>query len=110
MAGPVDFPTLQWARKMAALAQNFTSLPPTDLRKVSNFLEILAGFREDEAELTEQQLQVIMQGLYTKELVKLKQQKGGVFVEFTGGGFEYERFLLRVDGKVPNYRYETKKG
>ena len=26
-----------------------------------------------------------------------------------GGGFEYERFLLRVDGKVPNSRYETKK-
>jgi hypothetical protein len=32
-----------------------------------------------------------------------------VFVEFAGGGYEYERFLLREDGKVPNNRYETKK-
>jgi hypothetical protein len=35
--------------------------------------------------------------------------KGGILVEFTGGGFEYERFLIRTDGKVPNSRYETKK-
>ena len=109
MAGPVDFPTLQWARKMSALAQNFTGLAPADLRKLGHFLDKLAGLREQEGELSDQQLQVIMQGLRSKELVKLELHKGGVLVEFSGGGFEYERFLVRADGKVPNSRYETKK-
>lgn len=109
MAGPVDFPTVQWARKMSALAQNFAGLAPADLRKLSNFLDKLADLRQQEGELTEQQSQVIMQGLRSKELVKLELAKGGVSVEFSGGGFEYERFLLRADGKVPNNRFETKK-
>lgn len=110
MAGPVDFPTVQWARKMSAVAQNFAGLAPADLRTLSNFLDKLADLRQQEGELTEQQLQVIMQGLRSKELVRLELEKGGVLVEFSGGGFEYERFLLRADGKVPNSRYETKKG
>jgi hypothetical protein len=109
MAGPVDFPTVQWARKMSALAQNFAGLAPADLRKLSNFLNQLAGLRQQEGELSDQQLQVIMQGLRSKELVSLQLAKGGILVEFTGGGFEYERFLIRTDGKVPNSRYETKK-
>lgn len=109
MAGPVDFPTVQWARKMSALVQNFNGLAPADLRKLSAFLGKLADFRENEGELTGPQLQVIMQGLHTKQLVRLEPHKGGVYVEFSGGGFEYERFLIRVDGKVPNHRYESKK-
>ena len=109
MAGPVDFPTVQWARKMSALVQNFAGLAPSDLRKLSRFLDRLADLRQQEGELTEAQLQVILQGLRSKELVKLELEKGGVLVEFSGGGFEYERFLLRADGKVPNSRYETKK-
>lgn len=109
MAGPVDFPTLQWARKMSALVPAFAGLAPADLRKLSIFLDKLAGLREQEGELSEQQVQVIMQGLRGKELIKLEQEKGGVLVEFSGGGFEYERFLVRADGKVPNSRYETKK-
>lgn len=109
MAGPVDFPTVQWARKMSALAQNFAGLAPTDLRKLSNFLDKLADLRQQEGALSDQQLQVIMQGLRSKDLVKLVLDKGGLLVEFTGGGFEYERFLIRADGKVPNSRYETKK-
>lgn len=109
MAGPVDFPTVQWARKMSMLAQHFAGLAPADLRKLSNLLDKLAGLREQEGELSEQQWQVILQGLRSKELVKLELEKGGVLVEFSGGGFEYERFLLRADGKVPNSRYETKK-
>ncbi len=109
MAGPVDFPTVQWARKMSALAQNFAGLAPADLRKLSNFLDKLADLRQQQGELSEQQLQVIMQGLRSKELVRLEVEKGGVLVEFTGGGFEYERFLVRADGKVPNSRYQTKK-
>jgi hypothetical protein len=100
---------VQWARRMTALAQNFTELATTDLRKLSNFLDRLADFRQSEAELSEQQLQVIMQALHTKELVKLEVHKGGAYVEFTGDGFEYERFLIRPDGKVPNNRYESKR-
>ena len=107
--GPMDFATVQWARKMTALAQNFTGLSSTDLRKFSNFLDKLADFRQNEGELSEQQLQVIMQALHTKALVKLGTHKGGVQVEFTGGGFEYERFLIRSDGKVPNSYYEQKR-
>jgi hypothetical protein len=109
MTGPVDFPTVQWARKMSALAQNFAGVAPADLRKLSNFLDKLAALREQSGELSEQQVQVIMQGLRSKELVKLELEKGGVFVEFAGGGFEYERFLVRADGKMPNSRYESKK-
>ncbi len=109
MVGSVDFATLQWARKMTALAQDFTHLTPTDLRKFSSFLEKLADFRQNGGELSEQQAQVIMQTLHHKELVRLDVHKGGAYVEFTGGGFAYERFLIRVDGKVPNNRYETKK-
>jgi hypothetical protein len=107
--GPTDFATVQWARKMTSLVQNFTDLSPTDLRKSSDFLDKLADFRQNEGELSEQQLQVIMQALHTKTLVKLETHKGGAHVEFTGGGFEYERFLIRPDGKVPNSYYETKR-
>jgi len=105
----VDFATVQWSRKMTTLVQNFDPLLPSDLRKLSNFLAVLADFRAGGGELSEQQLQVIMQGLHTKELAKLEVHKGGVFVEFTGGGFAYERLLIRADGKVPNNRYESKK-
>ena len=105
----VDFATVQWARKMTGLAQNSAGLTPTDLRKFSVFLDKLADFREDGGELSEQQLQVLIQTLHAKTLVRLETHKGGVWVEFTGGGFAYERFLIRADGKVPNNRYETKK-
>lgn len=109
MAGTVDFATVQWARKMSVLAENFAGLSPTDLRKLGNLLDRLADFREAEGELTDQQLQVILQSLHTKELVRLEAEKGGALVEFSGGGFEYERFLIRADGKVPNFRYESQK-
>ncbi len=109
MTGPVDFSTVQWARKMTALVQNLGEHTPDDLRKLGVFLTMWADFQQNEGELSEQQLQVIMQNLHTKELVRLATHKGGAFVEFTGGGFEYERFLVRPDGKVPNNRYEAKK-
>jgi hypothetical protein len=105
----VDFATVQWARKMTTLMQNFDALPAADLRKLSNFLARLADFRESGGELSEQQLQVIMQGLRTKNMDRLEINKGGVFVEFSGNNFAYERFLIRADGKVPNNRYESKK-
>jgi len=105
----VDFATVQWSRKMTALVQNFDTLSPTDLRKLSNFLAVLSDFRDKEGELSEQQLQVILQGLHTKNLVKLEIRQGGVLAEFGGGGFAYERFLIRAGGKVPNNHYESKK-
>ena len=109
MVGPTDFATVQWARKMTTLAQNFSDLSPNDLHKMNEFLDKLALYRQAGEELTESQLQVIMQTLHTKELVKMETVKGGVWLEFTGGGFAYERFLIRPDGKVPNSRYETKR-
>ena len=105
----VDFATVQWSRKMTTLVQSFDTLSPNELRKLSDFLSILSDFRDSDGELSEQQLQVILQGLHTKNLVKLEIHKGGVWVEFSGGGFAYERFLIRADGKVPNNRYESKK-
>jgi len=109
MLDPSDFASVQWGRKMSALAQNFSGLSPDELRKFSNFLTKLADLRQSEGELSEQQLVVIMQNLRSKELVKLETHKGGIYVEFTGGGFEYERFLIRTDGRMPNGRYESKK-
>jgi len=109
MTGPVDFATVQWSRKMTAAVQNLTALAPADLRKLGNFLDKLANFSEAGGELSEQQLQVILQNLHAKELVRLETHKGGALVEFSGGGFEYERFLVRDDGKMPNSRYEAKK-
>jgi hypothetical protein len=109
MLNPSDFASVQWGRKMSLLVQNFRGLPPDDLRKLSGFLSKLADLRQQEAELSDQQLLIIMQNLRTKELVKLETHKGGIFVEFSGGGFEYERFLIRDDGRMPNSRYESKK-
>jgi hypothetical protein len=109
MLNPSDFASVQFGRKMSTLAQNFNGLSPDDLRKLSNFLAKLANLRENEGELSDAQLNVIMQNLRTKEVVKLEVGKGGILVEFTGGGFEYERFLLREDGRMPNSRYESKK-
>ena len=109
MLDPSDFASVQWGRKMSTLAQNFANVSPADLRKFSNFLNQLANLREQEGELSDQQLMIIMQNLRTKELVKLELHKGGVLAEFTGGGFEYERFLVRADGRMPNSRYESKK-
>ena len=109
MTGPIDFATVQWSRKMTTTVQNLSGYPPADLKKLSTLLDKLADLRQQETELSEQQLQVILQNLHTKALVRLEPQKGGVYVEFSGAGFEYERFLVRADGKVPNNRYEAQK-
>ena len=109
MTGPIDFATVQWSRKMTAAVQNLSGLPPDDLKQLAGLLEKLAELRQQDTELSEQQLQVILQHLYSKDLVRLEPHKGGVTVEFSGGGFEYERFLVRANGKVPNNRYEAKK-
>ena len=109
MLNPSDFASVQWGRKLMTLAQPLSALSPDELRKLGRFLNQWANLRENGVELSEAQMAVIMQNLRLKELVKLETQKGGVYVEFTGGGFEYERFLLRDDGRMPNSRYESKK-
>ena len=109
MLNPSDFASVQYGRKMSTLAQQFTGVSPDDLRKFSAFLSRLADLRENEVELSVRQLTVIMQNLRTKELTKLEPGKGGILVELTGGGFEFERFLLREDGRMPNSRYRSKK-
>ena len=109
MLDPSDFASVQWARKMGEPVRHSDALSPDELRKLSSFLLALADLRDNEGTLTDQQLTVILQNLRSKELVRLETHKGGVYVEFTGGGFEYERFLLRADGRMPNSRYESKK-
>jgi hypothetical protein len=47
--------------------------------------------------------------VFNKSLTGLRTDKGDVLVELSGGGFEYERFLVRADGRVPNSRYEAKR-
>ena len=109
MLNPSDFASVQYGRKMSALAKQFEGMSPDDLRKFGDFLNKLADLRGNEGELSDRQLEVIMQNLRQKDLVRLETHKGGVFVELIGGGFEYERFLLRDDGRMPNSRYEAKK-
>lgn len=104
-----DFAAVQWARKMAAAIEPLSGLPPDELGKLGHFLQILADFRAAGGELSAPQLQVILQNLHTRQLVRLEPDKGGVLVEFSGGGFAFERFLIRDDGRVPNFRYEAKK-
>lgn len=109
MLNPSDFASVQWGRKLMTLAQPLNVLSPGELQKLAQFLNQWAKLRETGVELSEAQMAVIMQNLRLKELIKLENQKGGVYVEFSGGGFEYERFLLRDDGRMPNSRYESKK-
>jgi signal transduction protein with GAF and PtsI domain len=109
MTLPLDFAAVQWARKMTALTGPLAGLKADDLRKLGGFLQKLADFTAAGGELSPEQAQVIMQNLHAKTLVRFDPDKGGALVEFTGGGFEYERFLIRADGKMPNSRYEAKK-
>ena len=109
MLNPSDFTSVQWAQKMSLIVKNFAGLSPDELRKLNNLITALADLREAETELSDQQLTVILQNLRSKDLVQLQAQKGGIYVELSGGGYEYERFLLRSDGRMPNSRYESKR-
>jgi hypothetical protein len=109
MVGPVDFAAVQWARRISARLETPDKLSAEDQQKIASLLEHLASLRVDGVTPTSAQVTVLLQNLYTKNLTELCAQKGGLSVEFKGGGYEYERFLLREDGRVPNYRYESKK-
>jgi hypothetical protein len=103
----VDFAAVQWARRMAEALEPLRALDPRDLRRLAPLLEGMASLAEEEIHLSDAQLTVILQSLLNKNLTQIQADKEGVTVEFTGGGFEYERFLVRADGRVPNNRYEA---
>lgn len=106
---PVDFNTVQWARKKTASLQPFLSGSAEDLEKMAQLLSKLAPLKSEGVVPTEAQMNVILQNLYTKNLDKLEAVKGGMMVYFSGGGFEFEQFLLKNDGRVPNHKYLSKK-
>jgi hypothetical protein len=104
----VDFAAVQWSRRALEALRPLQNLTAEDLRRL---LPLIQGMTElpEEAALTDEQLGVILQNMFAKRLVRIQADKGGILVEFSGGGFEYERFLIRSDGRVPNSRYEAKR-
>lgn len=108
-SAPLDFATVQWARRRTSDLENLLALPATEIGKVAQLLQQIADLKAAEADLTEAQLTVILQNLHTKTLNSLEAVKGGVMVCFSGGGFEMETFLLKPDGRVPNNKYQSKK-
>lgn len=105
----MDFATLQWARKWSANFAPFLNLKADELDKLARLLAELSRLQAQNTPPTEAQLQVILQRLHTKRLDLLEAVKGGLMVHFSGGGFEYERFLIRDDGRIPNHKYEGKR-
>jgi len=105
----VDFAAVQWARRMAEALGPLQALEPDELSRLVPLLEGMVSLaHQGGVQLSDQQMTVILQNLFNKTLTQIQVDKGGVVVEFTGGGFEYERFLIRADGRVPNSRYEAK--
>jgi hypothetical protein len=92
---------------MADALEPLRVLEPGELSRLAPLLEGLVSLAEAEIQLSEQQATVILQNMYDKTLIQIRADKGGIVIEFTGGGFEYERFLVRADGRVPNNRYEA---
>jgi hypothetical protein len=84
------------------------SLMVAELSKLAPLLEGMVSLSGGGTQLSDQQMTVILQNLFNKTLTQIQADKGGIVVEFTGGGYEYERFLVRADGRVPNSRYEAK--
>ena len=103
----VDFAAVQWARRMAEALGPLRALEPGELSRLAPLLEGMLSLAEGEIQLSDQQSTVILQNMYSKDLTQIRADKGGVVVEFTGGGFVLERFLVRADGRVPNNRYEA---
>jgi hypothetical protein len=104
----VNFSAVQWARRMTEVLGPVRVLESSDLVRLAPLIKGIVGLAEQEIQLSDQQLTVILQNMFDKSLTRLQADKGGVLVEFTGGGFEYERFLVRADGRVPNSRYEAR--
>ena len=105
----VDFSAVQWARKLMVDIEPLLGRSGEDWLKLNQLVSQLTRLKDVGVTPTSAQLTVILQQLHTKQLDKLEAVKGGIMVELGGGGFEYERFLLRVDGRVPNHKYESKR-
>ena len=109
MVAPVDFAAVQWARRTAAHLENPADLSAEDRQKVTPLIERLAELKDEGFTPTPTQLTVLLQYMHTKNLDSLTIEKGGLAVQLSGGGYEYECFLLKEDGRVPNYRYTSKR-
>jgi len=105
----LDFAAVQWARRLAEALGPLMALEADDLVRLAPLLEEIPSLAEAGIHLSDQQLAAILQNMLSKTLTQIRADKGGVWVEFTGGGYEYERFLVRADGRVPNSRYEAKR-
>lgn len=103
-----DFAAVMWARRMSEALGGLRRLGADDLGRLVSLIEGMAKLAEQGIQLSDQQLAVILQNLFNKTLSHIEANKGGVLVQFSGAGFEYERFLVRTDGRVPNNRYEAK--
>jgi len=103
----VDFNAVMWARRTAEALEPLRSLEASDLDRLTSLIRAMSDLAKRGIRLSDQQFSVILQNLYSKSLIQVQAEKGGILVEFTGGGFEYERFLVRSDGRVPNSRYEA---
>jgi hypothetical protein len=108
-AGPIDFATVQWARRRGTELEPLLALPHDELHKLAVFLEKLACLKAADVTPTSAQMTVLLQYLHAKNLDVLEATKGGLQVQFSGGGYEYECFLLRDDGRIPNHKYESKR-
>jgi hypothetical protein len=104
----LDFATVQWARRMAQVLEPLRDLEAEHLIRLAPLIEGMVSLSDQGIRLSDQQLTVILQNMVEKTLTKIQADKGGVLVEFRGGGLEYERFLVRSDGRVPNSRYQAK--
>lgn len=103
-----DFAAVMWARRMSEALGGLRQLGADDLGRLVPLIGGMTSLAEQGIQLSDQQLAVILQNLFSKTLSRIEADKGGALVEFNGGGFEYERFLVRADGRVPNNRYEAK--
>ncbi|MEM7033439.1 MAG: hypothetical protein AAF629_28055, partial [Chloroflexota bacterium] len=69
MAGvPVDFATVQWARKRTTDLEALAQLSASDMGKIASLLERLAVLKATEVEPTTARLTVLLQNLHTKNL------------------------------------------
>ncbi len=105
----INFASVQWAKKITTTLQPLNDLSSDDLKKLGQLLTELAHLRAEGTIPTTAQMTVILQNLHTKNLDLLEAVKGGLMVHFSGGGFVFERFLLREDGRIPNHKYESQK-
>jgi hypothetical protein len=105
---PADFSAVMWARRMAEALEALRGLEVDDLSRLVPLIEGMAALTKQGERLSDQQLRVILENMYAKTLAQVQADRGGVLVEFTGGDFEHERFLIRADGRVPNNRYEAR--